>query len=424
MRQITPGLVVLMWMLLIQVGAAADWPQFRGSHGAGVSSDSALPTTWNHQESIVWKTDLPGPGSSSPITFGDSIYVTCYSGYGMSANSPGEKSKLLRHLVCLRRDTGRIRWQVDLPASGNEHEYRGYIHLHGYASHTPVANDSGVYAFCGASGLVAYTHEGKRKWLADCGKKNHEWGSGTSPLLFDNLVIVAARIESGSLIAFDQRSGREAWRAEIGFGHGSPALVAVGTTYELVFVRGRQVIGADPATGKELWWCSVKTELAIPMPLAHEGTVYVMTRGQTAAIRAGGRGDVSDTHLVWEASRGSHVAMPVLYEGHLYFPHDEQGVVYCLNSRTGELVYEQRLPLSPRYLYASPVIADGKLYYVSQKNGVYVLPARPKYSLLAHNTFASDETMFNATPAISRGQLLLRSGKAIYCLGTKGRGVK
>jgi outer membrane protein assembly factor BamB len=414
---------LVTWLACCLVGAgtssAEDWPRFRGPGGAGISRDTGLPTEWSATKNVVWKTRLPGAGSSSPITLGGYVYVTCYSGYGLSTEPGGDPLALKRHLVCLRRDDGSIRWQADLAASAKEAPYEGYLALHGYASHTPVADDSGVYVFYGASGAAGYRHDGSRMWRADCGINTYEWGSGTSPLLFKDLVIVAARIESESLIALDKKTGREVWRRRSGFGYGTPTLATVGDAQELIYVRDKQVVGADPATGEERWRCSAKIDYAMPMPVAHDGVVYVMTRGQSVAIRAGGRGDVTATHRLWELNRGSHVATPVYYEGHLYFPHDENAIVYCVNAATGKLVYERRLPQVPRYLYASPIVADGKLYYVSQGHGCLVLPARPEYALLAHNVFEGDATRFNATPVISRGQLLLRSDEALYCIGKK-----
>jgi outer membrane protein assembly factor BamB len=397
----------------------ADWSRFRGPGSTGVSADTGLPVHWNANSNVVWKADLPGAGSSSPITWSDHVYVTCYSGYGIPMHSSGGKSRLTRHLVCLHRDDGRILWQADLAASGNEADYDGYLHLHGYASHTPLADSAGVYVFYGASGAASYSHDGELMWRADCGSMNHEWGSGASPLLFKNLVIIPARIESDSLIALDTKTGRELWRRRAGFGHGTPTLVSFADAQELVFVRNKQVVGADPATGDDLWTCSAEIDYAMPIPLAHNGVVYVMTRGHSIAIRAGGRGDVTESHLLWHLNRGSHIATPVYYEGHLYFPHDEQGVVYCVNAATGELVYEHRLPNTPRHIYASPIIADGLLYYVSRNDGVFVLAAKPEYSLLARNVIEGDTRRFTATPAICRGRLLLRSDQALYCLGSK-----
>jgi outer membrane protein assembly factor BamB len=396
-----------------------DWPQFRGPGGAGVSSDKGLPVEWSATKNIAWKTALPGPGSSSPVTFGDRIYVTCYSGYGLVKQAPGTKTNLKRHLVCLHRDDGRILWKADAPASGHEMEYQGYLHMHGYASQTPVVDETGIYVFYGASGAAAYDHDGQRKWHTSCGTKHHDWGSGTSPTLYKNLIIIAARIESKSLIALDKDTGKEVWRRPLEFGHGTPTLVHLGDATELVFAHEKDLIGVDPATGKELWTCHVGFFSPIAMPLAHKDVLYVMTRDLSVAIRLGGRGDVSGTHLLWKTNRGSHIATPIYYDGHLYFPHDEKGVVYCIDAATGKVVYEERLPSFPRYLYASPVIADGKLYYVSQNDGVFVLAAKSRYELLAHNTIAGDAGRANATPAISRGRILLRTDGWLYCIGER-----
>ena len=179
--------------------------------------------------------------------------------------------------------------------------------------------------------------------------------------------------------------------------------------------------GFDPATGKELWSCDGPPDgYLCPSAVSHAGIVYVIgARKNTAiAVRAGGRGDVGESHVLWSVSEGSNVTSPIYLDGHIYFMH-EKGTAMCLDAKTGEVVYEERLDPESGLIYASIVAADGKLYAPSQHNGTYVLAARPKFELLAVNTFQNDDSRVNASIAVSNNQLIMRTDKAIYCIGEK-----
>jgi outer membrane protein assembly factor BamB len=250
-------------------------------------------------------------------------------------------------------------------------------------------------------------------------------------VLFGDLAIINASVEDRALIALDKRSGRKAWRVASlpGFSYSTPLVVQNGTSHELVFPLGERPYDAsgksqpsrlaavDPRDGSKLWECTSLNVNLYPSPIASEGIIYAIAN-RTVAIRAGGRGDVTGSHLLWQSKESSEVGTPVFYEGHLYWA-SENGIACCLNAKSGALVYKERLKPSAGPVYASGVIADGKLYYVSRENGTYVLAAGPRYKLLAHNTFASDMSVFNGTPAISRGQILLRSDRHLYCIGEK-----
>jgi outer membrane protein assembly factor BamB len=180
-----------------------------------------------------------------------------------------------------------------------------------------------------------------------------------------------------------------------------------------------QVLGVDPATGEKLWWCEGIPDYICPSVLVQGDVLFAIggRKSKAIAIRAGGRGDVTETHKLWEVGKGANVTSPVFHEGHLYWVHDSRGVAYCADAVTGELAYEQRLDPSPGKLYASPTYADGKLYYVSREKGAYVLPAEPRFEVLAHNVIETDDSIFDGSPVISDGQILLRSDKALYCIG-------
>ena len=167
--------------------AGAEWTRFRGPDGSGVSEEKGLPTVWNAQQGVVWKTALPGPGTSSPVACGDKIFLTCYTGYGVNPDEPGKVEQLVRHLVCVSQRDGRILWDQPQKAKLPETEYSGQIMLHGYASSTPVTDGQTVYVFYGRSGASAYSIEGKLLWQADVGSGTDKWGSAASPIVYQDL---------------------------------------------------------------------------------------------------------------------------------------------------------------------------------------------------------------------------------------------
>ncbi len=414
-------LTLLVLFTLPRMVRAEDWPQFRGPDATARSGDTGLPTTWDAQKNIVWRAALPGPGASSPVTFGERIFVTCYSGYGMSEKEPGDMANLHRHLLCLNRADGSVVWNVSQAATNPQQPYQGFIALHGYASGTPAVDETGIYVYYGATGAAAYNHDGTQRWLTNCGKGIHVFGTANSPVLFDDLVIVNASVECGDLIALTKDTGKEVWRlAGMDMSWNTPALVKTAEgKWELAVNTKGAVIGVDPASGEKLWTCTAINDYICPSVLAEGDMLYVIGgRKNTAlAIRSGGRGDVTETHKVWEIGEGSNVSSPVYYEGHLYWANESGRAVYCVNAKTGDIVYEERLDPSPGRIYASPVVADGKLYYVSRDKGAYVLPAKPEFEQLAHNVIADDDSIFNGSPVISNGQILLRSDKFLYCIG-------
>ena len=196
----TPILILTSCLCGLLQLTAADWPSFRGPNRTGISEDKGLPLEWNDTKNIVWKTPLPGSGASSPVTFGNRIYVTCYSGYGVNPESPGQVEKLARHVVCLDSTDGKVLWNVERPNKVPDDHWGNYINRHGYASSTPAVDASGVYVFFGTTGVTSYSHEGKLRWEQSCGTKYQNFGSASSPVLFDNLVIVNADIEGSGLV--------------------------------------------------------------------------------------------------------------------------------------------------------------------------------------------------------------------------------
>lgn len=401
-------------------GQSGDWAQFRGPGGLGVSHERGLPLTWSSTQNIVWKTALPGAGASSPIVIGQRIYLTCYTGYGVPGQPRGDIAQLKRHLICLNRSDGKALWHWTAPTKLPE---ESSVREHGYAASTPAADSERVYVFFGKSGVFALDHSGRVLWQADVGSRSHGWGSAASPVLVGNLVIVNASVESESLVALDKRTGKEVWRAGgIREAWNTPQVVSAGGgKTELVVAVFGKLLGFDPASGERLWSCNTDISwYMVPSVVAHEGIVYSIggRTGGALAVRTGGRGDVTASHRLWTGRKGSNVSSPVLHEGHLYWAHESLGIAYCADAKTGRLVYEERLTPSPGNIYASPVLADGRLYYVSRRGHTYVVAAKPTFEQLAHNDL-SDGSTFDGSPAVSHGQLLLRSDRFLYCIGKK-----
>ncbi len=403
---------------------ADDVIQFRGDRGLGISEEKGLPTEWSETKNLAWRSELPGAGSSSPIVVGDRIFLTCYSGYGTDEQSPGDPKDLVRYVVCLGRGDGKILWQKAFPSDGDEPRYQGNGARHGYSTSTCTSDGERLYVFFGRHGVYCFDPEdGKEIWHASVGNGNNGWGSSNSPVLYNDLLLVNASIESRTLVALDKKTGKQVWQADdIRGSWNTPVLVEVpGGQTELVLCVPEKVLGFDPATGKNLWECEGIPDrgYVCPSVVAHDGVVYAIGgRKNTAlAVKAGGRGDVSKTHLLWNVGVGSNVASPVYHDGYLYWLHEGRGTAICVNAKNGEVVYQERLQPRPGTVYSSALLADGKLYCVSQRDGTFVIAAKPTFELLAVNTFASDDSRANACAVAHNGQILIRSDKYLYCVG-------
>lgn len=417
--------------LLLAISTMAqgeDWTQFRGSAGNAISPATKLPATWSETENLLWKVEMPGAGSSSPIILGDKIFVTSYSGYGMPKSKGGEIDSLERHLVCVSRTTGKILWSKTIKAVMPEDKYQGYISEHGYASNTPVTDGERIYVFFGKSGVLAFDLEGNQLWQTSVGtgSSNRQWGSAASLVLYKDMVIVNASEESKAIIALNKTTGKEVWKVngpELELSYCTPALVTLpDQRVELVIALPGEIWGFNPDTGKNTWYAIHQlTGNICPSIITQGDMVYVFGGFRSAgsfAIRAGGQGNVTKTELKWSSRNSSYVATPVLHEGHLYWISD-QGQAICITADKGEQVYRERvagLSTGGRPVYASPVVANGKIYIPTRWKGVIVLPAKPEYQVLAQNKFDSDESDFNATPAISNEQMFLRSDRFLYCV--------
>ena len=400
------------------VGDGDHWPRFRGPGGMGVSQATDLPLQWDRNEGIVWKTALPGAGASSPITFGDHAYVTSYTGHSVPGEPGGRIEELKRHLIAVRLRDGEVQWDKAVAARQPEEER---IRDHGYAASTPAADAERVYVFFGKSGVFAFDHDGNEVWHADVGSNTSGWGSAASPVLYRDLVFINASVESESLVALDRRTGEERWRAGgIRDSWNTPLVITADSgREELIVARQGDVLAFDPLSGELLWSCEIDNFwYIVPSVVAAEGVVYLLggRSGVTAlAVRAGGSGNVTETHRLWTSNKGSNVSSPLYHDRHLYWVNDSTGIAYCAVADTGEIVYERRLDRAGQ-IYASPLLAAGRLYYTTRDGRTFVLAARPEFEQLAVNDL-SDRSVFNGSLAVTGNRLLIRSDNYLYCLG-------
>jgi outer membrane protein assembly factor BamB len=407
-----------MTTLCLLLALSQDWAQFRGPD-QGRSAEKGLPATWSATQNLAWKTELPGAGTSSPILVGDKIYVTSYSGYNVPGN-PGDANALKLHLSALDRKTGKLLWTKDVaPKLPEQAKIRDE---HGYASSTPASDGKKIYCFFGKSGAKAFDLQGKELWSADLGGTLHGWGSAASPVLHGKLVLVNASVESGTLYALDADTGKEVWKAGGIKESWSTPVVATskeGRAEILVPIQGK-IFGLDPKNGAQLWSCDTQIPwYMVPAGVTADGVAYWIggRSGGAFAVRLGGSGDVSASHRVWTAEKNSNVPSPIFHAGHLYFAGNADGIAYCLEASSGKTVYAERLPRADT-IYASPILADGKIYYTARNGRTFVVAAAPKFELLGTNDL-NDGSLFHAAPVAADKRLFIRSNKALFCLAGK-----
>jgi outer membrane protein assembly factor BamB len=425
--------------------AARHWPGFRGWQASGVADDRTLPVTWDVSTSrgIAWKIAIPGLAHSSPIVWGDRLFVTTAvsadpnpqfrPGFYTEGRPAQDDSPQSWRLYCIDARTGRILWE----RVAHEGVPRSKRHpKSSHASSTPVTDGRHVVAFFGSEGLYGYDLEGKLLWKQDLGVLDagsihypeRQWGVASSPVLYDNLVIVQCDLQKGSfLAAYEIATGRRMWltpRDEIP-GWATPGVARFGAGDQIVINAARFVRGYEPRSGRELWRLANTSQITAPTPIAGADLMYVTSGYQPQkpiyAIRAGARGDISlkdgatsNDGVAWSWPRGgSYISTPLLYRGHLYTT-SANGVLGCYDAATGEQVYEQRIAGKGGAYSASAVAADGRLYLSSEDGELHVIRAGRDHELLATNTFGEP---LMATPAIASGRLFVRTTRHLYAIG-------
>jgi outer membrane protein assembly factor BamB len=441
MKTSSPIKLILVIILLSSVVAltstagAANWPQWRGPGGTGVSAEKNLPAEWSPAKNIKWKTPVAGRGHSSPVVWGNKIFLTTaiegdvvpgakavtHMDDGkefLHPDSVGANRKHTFKVICLNADTGKILWeQTAFEGTPYDDRHR----KSSYAASTPATDGKFVYAFFGTEGLFAYDLNGKLAWKADLGKLGTlGMGTGTSPILHENLIIVQCDEESGAasfIVALDKKTGKEEWRTprKIQASWATPILVTGNKRTELITSGNETVFAYDPATGKELWRHKGVASNAIPSPVANQEMVFVSAgfpEKIVMAINLGASGDLGDS-VIWKYSKGTaYVPSPILYGDYLYLTTD-RGILTCLDAKTGEVKYEGgRIPI-PATFTASPIAFEGKILLTSEDGDTFVVKAGPKHEILGTNSVG--EPVY-ASPAVADGKIFIRGEKNIYCV--------
>ena len=420
---------------------ATDWPQFRGKDASGVAPvASAPPVSWSltPARSVAWKTPIPGLSHSSPIVWGDRLYVTtAVAAEGKPGLVLGDVSKSGidsatdsgRHtwrLLALDKATGKIVW--DTVAHDGVPRMKRHVKA-SHASATPVTDGRHIVALMGSEGLYAFDMNGTQVWRADLGVMDVglvddptlQWGPASSPVILENMVIVQNdRHRNSFLAAFDLATGKEVWRTahEDYPSWATPAIVRVAGRTQIVTNAGQYIRGFDPRTGKELWRLSDnRTQVKVPSPIV-AGDLVIVTGGYPPggrpiyAIRLDGSGELSAKSIAWKTDRGApYTSTPILYDGLLYALTDN-GILSAYDPATGTRVYQQRVAGGAGFS-ASPVAANGRLYLASEEGDVYVVKAGRTYELIGTNEMGEP---LMATPAISGSTMFIRTVSAIVAV--------
>jgi outer membrane protein assembly factor BamB len=424
---------------------AGSWPSFRGPAASGVTDGQHLPDRWDGQrgENILWRTAIPGLGHSSPIVWGDRVYVTsAVSSRPDATFKPGlygdgdasdDRSPQRWTIYALDARSGKILWER-VAHAGEPVDTR---HIKStYASATPATDGRLVVAWFGSQGVHAYDVDGRFLWKVDLGRINlgaydiptFEWGPASSPILWNGLVILQCDTHADSfLLALNAETGETVWktaRDEIP-SWGTPTVAMTATGPELVTNASNLIRGYDPRTGKELWRLGGSSKITAPTPIFSDG-LFVVASGRAPerpifVVRAGARGDLTvpqgetaSRDVLWSRTgRGSYMPTPLIYNGLLYVLGNN-GVFDAYDLRSGEEVYRQRLPHLGSGFSASPVAADGKIYLSSEDGEMLVVAAGRQFKHLGTNSMGE---LLMATPALSRGVMYVRSSKSVFAIG-------
>ncbi|MFY9609669.1 MAG: PQQ-binding-like beta-propeller repeat protein [Blastocatellia bacterium] len=425
--------------------ATANWPSFRGDHAAGVADGQNLPDRWDGEKgtSIKWKTPIPGLAHSSPVVWGGHLFVTTAissranasfrKGLYGDGDASEDRSSHQWKVYCLDKRTGKVLWDR-IAYEGAPLEKR---HIKStYASSTPATDGRYVVAFFGSQGLYAYDMKGRLIWKQSLGRLNagaydvpdYEWGTASSPIIYQDLVIVQCDQQQGSfLIALDIKTGKTVWktsREELP-SWGTPTICSGKARTELVTNAPNFIRGYDPKTGKELWRLGGSSKITAPTPVFTEDLIVVASGRRPEmplfVIRAGASGDItlkegqtSNTSVVWSRQKvGSYMPTPLVYRGLLYVLKN-QGILSCYDLVSGEEKYTERVPHQGSGFSASPVASDGKIYLPSEDGDMFVVKAGPKFELVTTNRVGQ---ALMATPAISGGMMYVRAERDLFAIG-------
>jgi len=386
----------------------AEWPGWRGPLRNGVTTDIGVPIEWSESENVFWKSALPGAGTSNPIVWGDSVIVTASEG-----TDHGEL-----HVLCLDQDTGQERWHHQLWGTAPS---LFYPHS-GMASPSPVTDGRRVFAFFGTGDVFCFDMEGGLLWQRalshEYGRFQNRFAASSSPVLFDGkLIIQCDHYGDSYVIALNPETGANLWkidRSETWHSWSSPQIMKSDGGHELILSGSKRLDAYDPASGEMLWTVGGLAQECIPTPVFGHGLLYAVSgpNGHHFAIRPGGRGDVTDSHVVWKHRRGTSFVPSAIIVNERYYLVDDKGFARCWSIPAGKELWRKRF--KGKYT-ASPVAADGKLFFVNETGTTLVLDATtPEYVELDRNEIGEDVL---SSPAIAHGRFFLRTAEHLYCIG-------
>jgi len=402
--------------LLPLAARSADWPQFRGPFGNGVAHEDEAPLHWGPAKNVRWKATLPAPGNSSPIVSHGRVFVTC-------AEDEGKK----RNLYCFDRRTGQELWvrTVEFPIVEPTHKSNPYC------ASTPVADGARVVVWHGSAGVFCYDFDGKELWKKELGSVRNEWGYGSSPILHRGKVILNfGPGDRAFLAALDLKTGKLLWKYDEPGGPktvdrknlGSwctPIVARVGGKDQILCSMLTRLVACDPKTGALLWFCEglaeEKADLVYPSPVVSDriGVAFSgWVNGPTIGFKLGGSGDVTASNRLWLEKQTQRIGSGVVVDGHVFIVNAGPGTAQCMECRTGKVRWTERLEGGESW--GSVVLAAGRLYVTSRRGVTSVFRPDPeKFELLAMNDLGEPS---NATPAISDGQIFLRTDSHLYCI--------
>jgi outer membrane protein assembly factor BamB len=429
--------LALAWLVPVWAGDG-DWPRWRGPGNDGMARGDA-PLHWSDTEHIKWKAEIPGRGHSSPVIWGDRVFVTTAvptsapeadtssttnigrTRGGFGKQGPQQEQKLI--LMALDRKTGKLVWQQAAKVA-TPHE--GYHPTYGsFASNSPVTDGKHVVAFFGSRGVYCYDMDGKKLWEKDFGiqlKMFMTFGEGAWPMIEgDKLLLLFDNEVDSFLVALDVSTGKELWRTPRPDGNtnwSGPVVITVDGKKQVVVSATKKVHAYDLETGKPIWEVAGLGQNTIPAPVAADGLIFLMSgfrNPNLMAVKLGREGDLTGTDaIVWQNQKGNaYTASPVLHDGKLYVLTDS-GMLSCFDAKTGKAFYQQQRLPKPYNFKASPVGVNGKLYLASEEGDVIIVKMGETYEVLATNTL--DGQMFIGTPAVADGEIYLRGQNTLFCI--------
>jgi outer membrane protein assembly factor BamB len=416
------ALPIVSLFLAARVVSAENWPQFRGPTYQGHSGETGVPLKWSASENVAWVRSLPGESWSSPVVWGDRVFVTTATENGQAC-----------HVLALETKSGKIVWEKEV----FKQVPRRKEGRNSYATPTPATDGERVYACFGDGSFAALNFAGDIVWTNRDYKFYGQHGLGSSPILHRGMLMMARDGSSEGedkklgwqtpwdqsyVLALDAKTGKERWRSKRGLSrisHGAPTIWEHDGMTEVVSEAGDVVQGFNAQTGERLWSHEVIGEGKVPSTVLGEELVFTAGgwggKESTKAFRLGGKGDLKETQLVWEQKKGMPKVPSLIYVKPHLFAITDGGIATCMKAATGELVWQERVGGN---FSASPVFAEGRIYFVSDAAETTVIEAGPEFKVLATNPLGGGEKL-QASPAISQGRFFIRTEKNLFCIGSK-----